>query len=388
MPEEEVYRVGEFWLTQRSDRPGIWQIAWYDKDAEQRRLRSTRTPDFQQAKLKIHEWALRHTVLKDEEPEEVPLARVFLDYWHEHAEKLASAEQQRIALNYWSDFYGGAMVSDLTPDQQSAFVEHLRKLGHSKGYISRTLSAGRSALRHALRKQRLKSVPFIADVETAADKRRKQPKGRPLTVEELGRFLDGIASRHLLILTVIAINTLSRPDALFDLCRRQCDFESGLIELNPPEREQTNKYRPIVPMTQTVRPWLLLPPEKPGKRRKVVIKTDHIVTYHGRPIESVKTAWRAARARAELDARVNPYSIRHTMARELRRRRVDPVEIDIMLGHAPPGNRTSEIYAPYEPDYCGQAVEAIDDFCQRLQQYTSQPITAPAQVGNASAILG
>lgn len=387
MPEEAVYRVGDFWLTERPDRPGIWYIAWYDKQAEQRRVRSTRTSDFQQAKLKLHEWVLRNTVLKDEEPADVPLARIFLDYWEEHGKDIGSAEQQRIALDYWSDFYDEAVVSDLTPERQADFVAHLQTLGHSKGYISRTLSAGRAALRHAWRLQRIKYVPYIADVEKKADKRRKEPKGRPLTVEELGRFLDGIASRHLLILTVIAINTLSRPDALFDLRRRQCDHESGLIELNPPGREQTNKYRPIVPMTQTVRPWLLLPPEKPGKRRKVIIKTDHIVTWHGSPVKSIKTAWRAARARADLDARVNPYSIRHTLARELRRRKVNPVEIDMMLGHAQPGNRTSEIYAPYEPDYCRDAAAAIDDFCRRLQQHTSQPITSPAEVAGKAAVL-
>ena len=33
------------------------------------------------------------------------------------------------------------------------------------------------------------------------------------------------------------------------------------------------------------------------------------------------------------------------------------------------------------------AAEAIDDFCRRLQQHTSQPITSPAEVAGKAAVL-
>lgn len=383
---QEDYRVGRFWLTKRPDRQGWW-IAWYDQEAKQRRLRSAGTGDFQEAVRVIHAHAYKHEVLRNAEPEDVPLARVLLDYWEGHAKDIPSHEQARIALNLWTEFFGGESISDLTPDRQRAFVDHLKARGHSLGYISRTLSCGRAALRYAWRAGAIKSAPFVADVETENDRRSKQPKGRPLSLEEMGRFLDAIKSRHLLMLTVIAINTMSRPDALLSLTRGQCDHDSGIIDLNPPGRKQTKKYRPVVPMTQTVRPWLLMPPEEPSKRRKVVPVSDHVVTYHGRPVASVKKAWRLTREAAGLDARVNLYSIRHTLARDLRRQRVDPEEIDIMLGHLPPGKKTSLIYAPYAPDYCVNAAAAIDDFCARLQAHTKHPITTPAKLVSVAGIL-
>jgi hypothetical protein len=41
------------------------------------------------------------------------------------------------------------------------------------------------------------------------------------------------------------LGTAARPDAIFDLTFDRCDFESELIVLNPPGREQTkNIARP------------------------------------------------------------------------------------------------------------------------------------------------
>ena len=64
--------------------------------------------------------------------------------------------------------------------------------------------------------------------------------------------------------------------------------------------------------------------------------------------------WRLARDAAGLDERVTPYSIRHGMARELRKRRVPTEQIKVFLGRLPSGSdATTSIYAPCEPDFPG-----------------------------------
>ncbi len=319
-------------------------------------------------------------MLRNADPDDVPLARVLLDYWHKHAEHIPSSTQAKIALGLWNSHFGGITVSQVTPQAQRDFVNALAKVGHSTGYISRTLSVGRAAIRRAWKAGEIKSAPFVMEVESAADRRGKDPKGRPLTIVEMGRLLDAAQSFHILAFCMLGINTLSRPDALLGLTRDQCDFEHGIIHLNPDGRRQTRKYRPTVPMTQTIRPWLLERPHEPSRRRTITLRQDHVIAYNGRPVSSIKTAWRILRIEAGLDDRVNPYSFRHTMARELRARKVAAEEIDIMLGHLPPGNKTSLIYAPYAPDYCQGAVEAIDDYCRRLQDHTKRPITAPQMI--------
>jgi site-specific recombinase XerC len=134
---------------------------------------------------------------------------------------------------------------------------------------------------------------------------------------------------------LLACCTLARPEAILDLTVFQRDREAGTIDLNPAGRRQTRKYRPVVLEAATLTPWL------------DQAKTDHFVAWHGRPLNSIKTAWRRLRANAELDAEVQPYSIRHTMAREMRRRRVPLEQRQTYLGHLPRGSaRTTAIYAP------------------------------------------
>ncbi len=144
-----------------------------------------------------------------------------------------------------------------------------------------------------------------------------------------------------------------------------------------------------------------------------------LVAFEGRPVKSVWTAWRAPRARvwpateeqlAELpgaealaamtpadrkialrerfllcgpDGReVQPYSLRHTMARELRSRGVphDQIEItmghSLLVGHSP----TTKRCAPYDPSYCREAAQAIDRIIIDIQDYTRRRIVPEQMV--------
>jgi integrase len=116
---------------------------------------------------------------------------------------------------------------------------------------------------------------------------------------------------------------MCRPDPALDLTVGQLHFDDGPINLNPEGRVQTKKHRPWVPMTQFLRS------EVKDIERKYVIQ------YHGEKIDRIKTAWRELRTEAGLDKSVNPYSIRHTISRELRRWRAAPA------GSARPAGRSS-----------------------------------------------
>jgi len=98
-------------------------------------------------------------------------------------------------------------------------------------------------------------------------------------LEQMARIFDGVKSDHVLLFCLLAANTMARPEPLLELTRFQLDFESKLIKLNPEGRKQTKKYRPTVPMTDTLMPWL----QK--------IKTNHVIQYHGHRIFSVRKAF-------------------------------------------------------------------------------------------------
>ena len=124
----------------------------------------------------------------------------------------------------------------------------------------------------------------------------------------------------------------------------------------------------MIPVAPSLAPWL------DGTAHE---KTGLYVTYRGKGIASILAAFRQTRALAKLDQRATPYSIRHTMAREMRKARVPSKQISLFLGHLPQGAaETTAVYAPYEPDYISAATPAIETVMQRLGQLTTTPLVA------------
>lgn len=293
-----------------------------------------------------------------------------LDYYNGHAKTIPSAEQARIACALWQDHFAGEPIAALTVPRQERFVDALRARGYSEGYVSRTLSVGRAALNRMHKRGETASAPFIIDVQTQDDRAAAAPKGRPLAITEMAALFDAVKSDHMFKFLLIAATTLQRPDAVLDLTRFQIDRAHGVIDFNPPGRRQTKKRRAVVRIPAVLEAWL-----DHGATGA------HLVAYHGRAIASVKTAWRELRAAAGLDARVNPYSLRHTMGRELRRRRVPADQISILLGHRPVDvKRTDLVYSPFDPDYLTDAATAIDGYFRELQGHTARRLIGPAAV--------
>ena len=118
-----------------------------------------------------------------------------------------------------------------------------------------------------------------------------------------------------------------------------------------------------MPITNALLPWLRN------------LKAANVISYGkvDRQVKSIKTTFQKTVARADLED-VTPYSIRYTMATELKKRGVKPWEVSGMLAHTTGGYRTTKRYAKYAPDYMGQAVQAIDDYFQDLRAVKTRPL--------------
>jgi hypothetical protein len=150
-----------------------------------------------------------------------------------------------------------------------------------------------------------------------------------------------------------------------------------LLDLNPPDREQNKKYRPLLPVAPVLRPWL----------EQKVAKHGRYVSYRGKPLQEITGAWRVLRRAAGLDEKVTPYSLRHTMSREMRKRRVPTEEIGLFLGHRPDESvATTTIYAPYEPDFMANAVTAIEDVFAELEKIVRPGLLVPPSAGRKSEL--
>ena len=348
--QEHPGQIGDFWLSQR---PGSaqWCRTWYDKATRQTKRESLGTDDFQAAKLKLWEWFAKNGRLPQQQAHDASLAMVLVRYYQQHAHALPSAEVAKVALGYWSDYFGDCSVADLTPARQRAFIEWLRTGGkrpRSDGYIKRVLTVGKSALNRAYREGEIASVPFVIPGRDGP------ARERVLSLDESAALWLATELPHERMMLALLYGTLARPEAALGLRREFYDKDRRLLTQNPPGRAQTKKFRPVVPVGEFLAPWLDAAPAGP------------LVHWHGKPVASMKTTWRKLRKRAWLGEDVVPKTVRHTMATELRTANVPEAEIAGMLGHRAFGGKT-EVYAKYRPDYLGLATRAIDEYMARLR---------------------
>lgn len=366
----DVYRVGEFWLSKHPSSP-YWQRTWYDRGARQTRRASLGVEEFEDAKKALDEWYAEHIRPVDAKPEDVLLVPILTRYQENRR------ETDQLAAGRLGYFFADKYVGDLTPKRINDYIEFRKSHGVKSSTINRDLNVLRAALNQARKLGELRTVPHIPSIETTEDRRNAPPKGRPLAIEEMAALFDAAKAPHGVMLLMILANTLCRPDAAYDLTTRQWDQAHGLLELNPPGRRQTKKYRPIVPVTKTLQPWL-----EATKHQRYFVQ----ISKSGRKITSnAKRFVRETRAAAGLGPDVNLYSIRHTMARELRKRRVPAEQIELMLGHRRP-DVTTQIYAPYEPDYCRDAAAAIDAYFRDLRKLLKRPLTPKSRLVRLSVV--
>ena len=288
--------------------------------------------------------------MRDERAQETPLETVLIRYYQQHGMRLRAAETIRYCLIRWSDFFKGALVSEVTPTRQEAFVVHMKDEGLSDAYIRMILAYGKAAINRAVRKGEILAAPFI-DLSLAPD---GEPRERILAKDEMAALLTAAEEPYLRLYMLLAIGTAARPEAILELTSFQCDTKRRLIRLNPPGRKQTKKRRPTIPMCDFLLSVLQRVP--PGC----------LITYQNRPLKGIKAAFLRARDRAGLDRAVVPYTLRHTVASEMRARGVPVWEVAGFLGHTS-GYKTTERYAKFGPDHLSDAVRALDTYFTDLK---------------------
>ena len=354
--DERPFELGEYWLSRRPNSPQ-WCRTWFDAETRQTRRASLGTGDLETAKAALAEWYTLHGRRDREEPRSVVLATVCARYQDKQGQHVRSAGIQRRNLTIILEALSpGMTVGEFTLERQMEVVRKLRGQGYADGTIKRAMGAVKAAVNFAWKNGELdRPVPFGTLPEG-------QPRERVLSIEELAALWDATEPPHLQMFVMLLLGTAARPEAILQLTRFQCDTARGIIDLNPPGRSQTKKRRPVVPMPDFLVPW-------------IETANSHLVQWKGKPIQKINKTWRTIRDDAGLSDDVVPYSIRHTVATELRSRGVPELEIAGMLGHSMPNFRTTGRYAKYVPDYLGKAREALDDLMDEVGRLASRPIT-------------
>jgi integrase len=353
------FQVGDWWLSQRDGSPA-WYATFYDAAAKRSRRISLGTDHFEQARQRLLERYLDEHRPQQAPAETVALADIVLDYHKKHGSEARSAVSIRKSCAYWVEFFGDASIAEATkPPRLDAFIAYLTAQGHATAYVQRILGVGKAALRRAWQRGEIASAPYIPSIKVEYG----EPLGRPLKVPELAALLTA-APNHLRLMLMILIGTACRPEAALQLTGAQLDFEDRLIDLNPRGRAQTKKFRPVVKMPDALATTLLHASE------------GRLITFRGQPVIKINKAWRGMREAAGLESDVNPYSVRHTVARWMRQHGVPAWEVAAQLGHKSRDYRTTELYAAFDPAYLTNAVRAIDGLFDALRA-SRAPVDEP-----------
>jgi len=379
MPKR-LFEYGGQWIGREDGTPNLYRY-WYDGSRRVRR-RSLRTADFDEAKNCLVELIQKEKKLKNASSGQARLSYLLEAYLSEHASKRKSSRAIEIRGQHIMRFFGACLVSEVTHDRQWEFMRHLHAVhNHSSEYISMIQKALSGALTHACKRGRLQAPPYIItaanEIADELDIDAPVARDRVLDFEEMGMMLEWAGSEHIFRFLILSINTMARPEALCELTQFQCNSQHGFIDLNPPRRRQTHKYRPVVPMTDALRGWL----DYWGGDRLLTWRHKTIKGPDGKdmkiqqPVKTVKKAVKRLATTVGFDD-VSQYTIRHTMATYLRSKGVPKWEVEGFMGHA--GDSQTDVYAKFQPDYLSKARIALDEYMDVLSQTMKRNVLPPS----------
>lgn len=279
---------------------------------------------------------------------QVLVATVLDYYWQRHACDIASYAQAEVAIRHLKRLHAGRAITELSRDVQQDYVDsRFDDEGISQPTIKREISVLKAALNFYAADHRGLELPRIYDLGQV------EPRTRWLTKPEVDRLLNACRHRHMYLYVLLAVGTAGRPEAILDLRWNDIDFAGGIIHLNAADREQTNKTRPTIRMSTTLKKAL--------EAARLTAETDFVIEWAGYPINSIRTAFDTLVEDAELDRadEVTPKTLRHTAATWMAQDGVPLWDIAHYLGHGTT-RMVERYYAHHHPDYQHKATSAID----------------------------
>ena len=381
-----LYQRGDFALYRRPDRKNL-EIVWYDANARRERSASTGTSDVRESRTALDRRYLdalgNHrcpTCGREMEGEAAPLATKAITDYLLLSEGKAGYKSAKTRLSHIVGYIASTNPMVTLPMIDQIWIDSFRSWMREKGYapghvegcvlqfaaVINATKGHEAQFKADSLKDAARSPTYRASVETIAAMFRfcidpPAPQGRMWTPKERAMV---IATRvNLLRYLRAAVATWARPDAIYDLkVLKQWHPEAGVLELNPPGRRQTKKFRPTIPIARQFAPWLNEASERD--------------TYL--PVSSVRHGWEAMRKHLGLPGgrQAGEKLIRRSMATICRKRigEANWPQGELMLGHRKAS--ISDIYAIPDPANLGLALAATEAVIDEIEKLVPGSFTA------------
>jgi integrase len=200
-------------------------------------------------------------------------------------------------------------------------------IGRKRTSVHRELSIIRAVLRWGVSRRLIAHNPMEGYPMPSRDDAILQPP----TSAELAA-IHAAAAPHLQRAILLAAYTGMRPGSseLLGLRWQAVDLINGTIFVESAKKGGMRAR--VVPIAEALatqlRIWL--------QADRQAGKVEFVVHYHGRRVERIKTAWRAALVRAGITRRIRPYDLRHLAASTMLDAGADLKSVSEILGHSSP----------------------------------------------------
>lgn len=216
-----------------------YYVFWIEGRRTKRR--SSRTGDWEKAK------AFRSGLQRElDRPEKAEPAQVYVgtlidEYWNEKGKKSEAAKSRAFHKNHVQRFHENDTVADLHEDRQDEYEALCVKEGAAPGTINNRRGILRAALRHALRRGRITTIPLIPTLdEPEAD-------SRHFTRDQVARLIKAARAKkdlhHAAIFICLMIATGHRMTAVLQLTWDRVDLEHGTADFRLPNKKHKRKKR-------------------------------------------------------------------------------------------------------------------------------------------------
>lgn len=229
--------------------------------------------------------------------------------------------------------FGTRLIQAITP----GMIEQYRAARLAEGHkgrplrfatLNRYMALLKHMFAHAVREQWLDRNP----VSLVKFDKEHNVRDRVLTPEEYER-LQACAAPHLQFINATAYHTAMRRGEILGLTWDRVDLSTGLVTLRP-EDTKTDEGR-VVPLT----------PDLTDQLRDLYkvrfLHEPHVFLVDGKPVKSIKTAFKAACRRAGIQG-FRFHDFRHTAVTNMRRAGLDHLTIMKITGH-----KTLDVFKRY-----------------------------------------
>lgn len=394
MSDARLWEYGGYWIGHAAGTEVLYAY-WYDEAKQRTRRRTLGTKILQQAQDKLIEIAGSNRTESSRSPERVMLLTALDHYYVNDVQAKPSGDQAKRAIALVTDFIQAKMLPTATvasfgPLRQREFMTWCKtEHEHSANYIARVLSVVSAAFRFGKRvvvirdgfgrEQEIQLLDMAPDVVTQAkrvaelmDMPPPTPREWLPTFEEFGMLIDkiGIRQENLFRFIIMSLNTWARPETIIDLrdIPEMVNRRFGVLDLNPPGRRQTRKYRPKIRLTDNLRGWL-------DEWRDEDPEAEAPMVWDGAPITTMKRTFKRHAEECHLPE-FTQGTIRHFMATMVRREKppVDKEQRDVWLGHDE--KRTANAYESFDPDYLAECMHATESVIAKLQACTKRSLSS------------